>query len=414
MKTKKPNNNNSFYTLLFLISAVGVISLAALILSIISFIDTNNNNNHPTPAPTLAPTFAPSSSPTFPPTSSPTFAPSSPPTISPTSSPTFPPTLPPTEAPEPPFNASQIIFVNKGGDDSTCTGADELPCLTIGFAMSLIQDASASKRYLISIGPGIYSENVNLKANVWLSGSSIVATRINSLDINDPSWTVIQDSRSGIKTLQILGTTTIDYVSVQGQEGKVYIQQSRLSGDLIFTAANSINEVLLYNCELQGNYIQTGGDLLWYASTIFGNIIIHDQDGSVGSPVQQIDTRAFMSSGGFVLPLDGSTNVPTFTIINDIPSIFTHQISVNLAGFTTIGNLTITGDGVSTTNTNVYATVEGIPPNTIVNNNGNLELLTQPNAIGYIPTTISNWNNIQPVNVQNALDRIAAFLGPIP
>jgi len=93
-----------------------------------------------------------------------------------------------------------------------------------------------------------------------------------------------------------------------------------------------------------------------------------------------------------------------------------HQINVNLAGFAITGALTISGDGSSTTNTNVYASVDSIPSllNTIVNNLGNLFLINEANGLGYVPSNVAKWNSVQPINVQNALDRIANQIGLIP
>jgi hypothetical protein len=311
---------------------------------------------------------------------------------------------------DPPFTDTQIIFVNKAGNDTTGNGSDEQPFLTIGHALSVILDATSTKRYLISVGPGTYAENVSLKANVFIEGSAPIITRISSLDINDPSWTVNDDNRSGLKTIQVLGTTTLDYVTVQSSQGKVYIFESRLSGDVDVTACNSINEIVLFNCELQSDLNHQGGDVLWYSSTIFGNIAIHDQSSTVNPiPGQQIDTRFFGSGGGSLLPLDASGFLPDFGVTNDVPSPLPHRILVDLAGFAVSGTLTITGDGVLG-DTVVTATANGVPSvaNTSVTANGELILSTFANGIGYVPSTPANWVSPAPTTVQEALDRLAA------
>jgi hypothetical protein len=166
----------------------------------------------------------------------------------------------------------------------------------------------------------------------------------------------------------------------------------------------------------------TGGDLLWYSSTIFGNVAIHDQTSAVNPiPNQQVDTRFFGSGGGSVLPLDGSNTLPDFSVSNDISSPNQHTIQVDLSGFAVSGTLTITGDGVLG-DTNVTATADGVPSaaNTSVSNAGQLFLSTFANGIGYAPQTPTNWVAPAPADVQDALDRMSALLvtlngsNPIP
>ena len=309
-------------------------------------------------------------------------------------------------------NVTQVLRVDKGGDDSTCDGSFDLPCLTIAHAQALIVDAAPAKRYQVLVGPGTYAEDVVLKANVFLTGAALVLTRIQSLSLNDTTWEVNQDSRSGIQTLQVLGTTTLDFVLVQSAQGKMYIMQSRFSGDLLYTACSSVNQVLMYNCELQSNLFQRGGALGWYSNTIFGDVQVQDQDGALCTLLPQAVTTTFSGSGGGNMP---SGSAPTFTVLNNVVSIYNHPIQVQLAGFAVTGALVITGDGVSTTNTYVYASSTGVAALALTSISGgaNLVLVDEANGVGYTPLNLTAWNGISPVSVQSALDRLAAKAGVV-
>jgi hypothetical protein len=57
---------------------------------------------------------------------------------------------------EPSPIATQIVYVNKAGNDATADGSECDPFLTVTAAMASITDASPTKRYAISIGPGNY------------------------------------------------------------------------------------------------------------------------------------------------------------------------------------------------------------------------------------------------------------------
>jgi pectin methylesterase-like acyl-CoA thioesterase len=98
--------------------------------------------------------------------------------------------LAPESCIEPPPIATQIVYVNKAGNDATADGSECNPFLTVTAAMASILDASPTKRYAISIGPGNYAEPlIHLKANVQLIGTSTLLTRLSiPFDINDPSW----------------------------------------------------------------------------------------------------------------------------------------------------------------------------------------------------------------------------------
>ena len=88
-------------------------------------------------------------------------------------------------------------------------------------------------------------------------------------------------------------------------------------------------------------------------------------------------------------------------------------VTAQLFGSTMAGALQIDGTGVSD-----ITTSEGIPvPGNIAFSGGasssQITLRTYVNKL-YTPTTLANWSGTSPVNVQTALDRIAAHVGPIP
>src|SRR5271154_2293487 len=67
-------------------------------------------------------------------------------------------------------SSSQIVYVMKGGNDSTGSGNLINPFLTIGHAMSTITTSSSTNPFVIFIGPGIFVENFDIKGNVSLCG----------------------------------------------------------------------------------------------------------------------------------------------------------------------------------------------------------------------------------------------------
>ncbi len=64
----------------------------------------------------------------------------------------------------------QIVYVSKNGSDLTGTGGQHKPFLTIQAAINAITDNTASKKYLVRIAPGTYTETLTLKPWVSLQG----------------------------------------------------------------------------------------------------------------------------------------------------------------------------------------------------------------------------------------------------
>jgi hypothetical protein len=305
-----------------------------------------------------------------------------------------------------------IIYVNMSGNDNN-TGSIDSPFLTIIAAMNSIQDASPNRRYQISIGPGNYAESVTIKANVFLTGTAPVPTSIVFANTLDPTWSNDGDNRSGMSNIEVTNDVTIDFLDTNSSEGRFYLFQCRVGGVVTYGASNSDNQFLIFGSQLLGGLVQIGGIMGIYSTTLYDNTVIQ-------SPISTSDiyTITFACGGGNTLPLDGTTDVPQFSITNQ-GGTTPQMMLVNLAAFSITGNLSIVGDG-NPNDTIVYALATSIPPPDMlsVTNAGQLVLGTYSNAIGYTPSLVTNWLYPRPTTVTEALDTIAttlAFLngGPI-
>src|SRR5271154_3477755 len=68
---------------------------------------------------------------------------------------------------------TELVFVAKGGSDSTGLGTQALPYLTITHAIASISDNSVTKPYAVMIMGGIFQENFDIKSNVSIIGSGV-------------------------------------------------------------------------------------------------------------------------------------------------------------------------------------------------------------------------------------------------
>ncbi|MGG0476327.1 exosporium leader peptide [Priestia aryabhattai] len=314
--------------------------------------------------------------------------------------------------------ATQIVYVNKAGNDAIADGSECFPFLTVTAAMASIIDASPSKRYAISIGPGSYTEPlIHLKANVQLVGTSTLLTRLSiPFDINDPSWfeTGFQnDNRSGFVDLTLLsGPLDFNFVTASSFSGKLFFVSVNMTPAPIFTAlTTSVNQVNIRDSMLSTGYIQNGINMFMFSSFVSsGNIIINSQ--------LTTDTQVNLVGGG----INGNIiiNVQSGHIPIDPLNLTSFAITENIFNpFPNSGSLIV--NGVNNVATRVRATVDSIPIRTRVTLVGTgTSLIRVDDAFGlaYIPGNPANWVDPDPTTVQEALDRIAniiaANLGTIP
>lgn len=323
-----------------------------------------------------------------------------------------------------PFTASRIVYVSQAGNDTTGDGSECSPFLTINKALSVILDASITKRYEINIGPGTYTEPpIHLKANVQLVGASTLLTRINSdVDINDPSWagTVFDDYRSGFVNLTLLQAMNFDFAAVNSFGGKLFFVSVNTNSSFVpvFTAiSTSVNQVNIRDSMLANGYTQNGINMTLFASFVSGgNITINTQPLS--------DTQVHLVGGGIsvVSGAPPSGNIIVNSAPGDLPlapfKLLSFAISGDNAGSPGTGNLIVNNTGQSII---IDATVDSIPIRSKVTLTGSTTLRRLDDAFGlaYTPAVPGNWVAPPPTTVQEALDRMAALLdalngGPIP
>ncbi|MCV9886317.1 exosporium leader peptide [Metabacillus halosaccharovorans] len=316
---------------------------------------------------------------------------------------------------EPPPVATQIVYVNKAGNDATADGSECDPFLTVTAAMAFITDASPTKRYAISIGPGTYTEPlIHLKANVQLVGTNHLLTRLAiPFDINDPSWdgNLNVDNRSGFADLSLLtGPLNFDFSTnaITPSTGRLFFVSVNISPTPVFTGNSTfLSQINIRDSQLFGGYTQNGANVTMFASFVGGVPLPLPQPVITINSIIPYDTQVHLIGGG----TDGDVvvNVTNGTVPIE---------PFDLLSFAIKGSLTV--NGVNTVATRIRATVDSIPVRSRVNVTGNtrIEYLDDAAGLGYTPTNTGDWVDPDPTTVQEALDRMAAIIaanhGPIP
>lgn len=160
----------------------------------------------------------------------------------------------------PPFTSTQIVYVEKGGNDTSGDGSITAPFLTIGHAMSVITDATALKIYEISIGPGNFTEVVSQKAFVGLNGQGPLLTTITgSVNINNTSWTVAGATNASINNLLVTAGITADFTAQSVAAGTYNVLNVESAGALNFTAFNAVTAFNVRSSLCDTSLTSTGG-----------------------------------------------------------------------------------------------------------------------------------------------------------
>jgi hypothetical protein len=251
--------------------------------------------------------------------------------------------------PPPPAAASQLVWVSKGGNDTTGDGTDEQPFLTIGRAMTSIIDASVTKRYSIMFEPGVYTENILLKPNVFITGVQANTCRIDgTLDL-DPSWAGPANNRGGTDNCVVIGTATFDLVGLGSTAGFILGQFSFFNGDVIFIGDSNNNLVSIQGSAFNANLTMNGG------------LYFIDSWNQLNGSNLNVNALAGQVNPTFVFLSSGASNGPLIAIADPTSSglqIFNIGSSVS-----NLSSITLDGAGAQ-----LFTDVGDIPPNIILLN----------------------------------------------
>ena len=155
-----------------------------------------------------------------------------------------------------------VVHVEKGGDDATADGSLALPFSTIMGALNSITDASVTKRYVVKVAPGAYSEtDLKLKAGVFILGESRDSVRITSSSPIglDSSFSGSGDHRSGFQQCIVISACDFDWSTVTSAAGKLYFNEVSFSSTVrLYGHNNAIAQTQFNSCTFFGKMTVSG------------------------------------------------------------------------------------------------------------------------------------------------------------
>jgi hypothetical protein len=180
------------------------------------------------------------------------------------------------------FSYDQTIHVAKNGLD-TNSGKQHSPFLTITAAQNSILDASPTKRYVIKVAPGLYTESIALKANVFIvSEGQKESVRISGVVTLDSSFSGSGDHRSGLSNITLLLTSNFNWQTVTSAAGKLFFNEVAFNQSVtMYGHNNAIAQAQFANCIFYGDLIVSGINVGVFADNVcFANIQLNQHPNS--------------------------------------------------------------------------------------------------------------------------------------
>lgn len=173
---------------------------------------------------------------------------------------------------------AQVKYVSKNGVDASADGSEEKPYLTIAAAMAAITDASPTKRYVIRVAAGAYTEaSVALKANVFVVGDSKESVRVTGAVSLDASFSGSADNRSGFSMITLVSAADFNWQTVTSAAGKLYMNEVVFVSTLnMYGHNNAIAQAQFDSCVIFGNMTVSGINVGVFTNNIaYGNITLN-------------------------------------------------------------------------------------------------------------------------------------------
>jgi prefoldin subunit 5 len=176
------------------------------------------------------------------------------------------------------FGYDAVVYVSKNGVD-TNSGKQHSPFLTITAALNSITDASPTKRYVILVQSGAYTEaSVSLKANVFIVGEGQKeAVRITGAVSMHSSFSGSADHRSGFSQVSILSACDFNWQTVTSGAGKLYFNEVSFSSTINMYGHNNATAQALFNsCNIFGNLTISGINVGVFTNNVcFANVTLN-------------------------------------------------------------------------------------------------------------------------------------------
>ena len=178
------------------------------------------------------------------------------------------------------FAVAQTIYVSKNGNDTTGTGGQHKPFLTLTKAFAMITDASPTKRYVVRVAAGAYTEaSVALPSNVFVIGEQKETVRITGA-VSMGAWTQDNsgsDDRSGFSMVTLLSAANFNWQTAKSRAGKLYMNEVVFASTLnLYGYDNAIAQAQFDSCVIFGAVTISGINVGVFSNNVcYSNVTLN-------------------------------------------------------------------------------------------------------------------------------------------
>ena len=313
--------------------------------------------------------------------------------------------------PFPPVITARQIVVSKGGNDSTGDGTPINPFLTVPKANAVIvanADNTESAPYAVLVQPGTYNEDFNLLPWVWYCGQGVMGgptgdpalfhtasvggtVWLNGMIDFDASWGNANFQRGGIAGLYI-GLDNVMHAPA-GSDGMVFdvFNCGVHSFQIFFRDLHSCFNMM--NGFINDPSVQNGYSTFFNVSVPISLTVTGDnfsgltQMDLIGCRIKNLVAQ---QTGGGTVQVNAYACAVENSAINSNTPGFGANVTFDVVSFPRTGAPILTGADAS------------------------FDFFSNARALNYTAGNSANWSGSSPHQVQDALDRIAAKITPIP
>lgn len=252
---------------------------------------------------------------------------------------------------------SFTVYVTKDGNDTTGTGSELQPFLTIQMALNLTATLSCSttNRCAIVVAPGRYDEigDIGIVPWAWIIGIQRTATRVTSSSnlLRLRSTFATGSFRAGFKDILFSGTTvaTFDLQALGGSGSTVLeFQNTHINNLLTFKGRTTADFIESWSGQYIGGLLLRCGQFTFFGGLMSGGVLLDDigctsvgagQNGNIAS-FTAVDVESNII-------LNRTLDLAFTTQFGHVVTFAPNTLTVQSTNTTLNGNLVVTADSGS-------------------------------------------------------------------
>jgi len=290
-----------------------------------------------------------------------------------------------------------VVYASPFGSDTLGTGSLTEPFATIAKATSaaLLRSPTYDNPVVVLLLPGTFTENVELEPFVVLVALDPTSTDVNgNVSLHAAAWIAASSPYTSMNNFRVMGNLALDFTGVTSG-GLVNYLNGYVNNSTTVIGDPTAGGALSLELVSPSDVSVTGASLLTDSCTYAGSVQIKSTSAQPAFWEPFGDTCD--ATAGVALSVDATAGQAATVLASG-------NLGTGAVGLTLSGALSAFTGSVTDIPSSVTRAAGAPPP----------VLKSAASGLAYTPAVLANWSGTTPASVADALDRIAAKIGPIP